>query len=58
VASPYLLPRFMRFPKLAGIEPRETFVQIVAIFRAKLRREPAGVPGRGAQLVPRPGRVR
>ena len=57
VASPNLLPRFMRFPKLAGIEQRETFVQIIAIFITKLRREPAGVRGRGAQLVPQPGRV-
>ena len=58
VASPNLLPRFMGFPKLAGIEPRETFVQVIAIFITKLRREPAGVRGRGAQLVPRLGRVR
>lgn len=58
VASPNLLPRFMRFPKLAGIEQREACFQIFAIFRLKLRREPGGVRGRGAQLVLRPGQVR
>lgn len=58
VASPNSFPRFMRFPKLACIEERETFTQIVAIFFIELRREPGGLRRRGAQLVPRPGRVR
>lgn len=58
VASPNSFPRFMRLPKFARIEKRETFAQVVAVFFTEPRREPGGLRGRGAQLVPRPGRVR
>lgn len=46
VALPNLLPGFMRFPKLAGIEQCNTVREIGAILFTQLRRELRGVRGR------------
>lgn len=46
VALPNLLPGFMRFPELAGVEQRNAVREIGAILFTQLRREPRGVRGR------------
>lgn len=52
VALPNLLPSFVRFPKLAGVEQRDTMRKIGAILLTQLRRELRGVQGRRPQPVP------
>lgn len=46
VALPNLLPGFVRFPELAGVEQRHTVRKIGAILLTQLRRELRGVRGR------------
>lgn len=46
MALPNLLPGFVRFPELAGIEQRHTVREIGAILLTQLRRELRGVRGR------------
>jgi len=52
MALPDLLPGFVRFPILAGVEQRHAAGEINAIRLTQLRREPRGVRGRRPQAVP------
>jgi hypothetical protein len=51
VPPPDLFPRFVRFPKLAGIEQRDTVIKIGEISLTQLWRARAGVWGRRSQPV-------
>jgi len=51
VPSPDLLPGFVRFPKLAGIEQRDALVEIGDIRLTQLWRARGGVRGRRSQAV-------
>lgn len=46
MALPNLLPGFVRFPELAGVEQRHAVRKISAILLTQLRRELRGVRGR------------
>lgn len=52
VATPNLLPDFVRLPIRAGIEQRHAAGKVVAILLTQLRRELRGVRGRRPQAVP------
>jgi len=52
VPPPDLLPGFVRFPKLAGVEQRDALVEISEIGLTQLWRARGGVRGRRSQPVP------